>query len=53
MEDAVLSATEKSAPSSQQHQVSAGRFFLTFEELCIRSSFHLVGLSMGIFNARF
>jgi sulfur relay (sulfurtransferase) complex TusBCD TusD component (DsrE family) len=27
MEDAVLSATEKSAPSSQQHQVSADPFF--------------------------
>jgi len=24
-----------------------------FEELCIRSSFHLVSLSMGIFNAKF
>jgi len=28
-------------------------FFLTFEELCIRSLFHLVRLSMGSFTARF
>ena len=28
-------------------------FFFTFEELCIRSLFHLVRLSMGIFTARF
>ena len=28
-------------------------FFLTFEELCIRSLFHLVRLSMRIFTARF
>ena len=27
MEDAVLSATEKSAPSWQQHQVNADHFF--------------------------
>ena len=27
MEDAVLSATEKSVPSSQKHQVNAGHFF--------------------------
>jgi hypothetical protein len=26
---------------------------LTFEELCLRSLFHLVGLSMGIFTATF
>jgi len=51
MEDAVLS--KKSMPSSQQHQVNADHFFLTFEELCIRSLFHLVRLSMGIFTARF
>ena len=28
-------------------------FFLTFEELCIRSLFHLVRISMGSFTARF
>jgi len=28
-------------------------FFLTFEELCVRSLFYLVTLSMGIFTARF
>jgi len=28
-------------------------FFLTLEELCIRSLFHLVRLSMGIFTVRF
>jgi len=28
-------------------------FFLTLEEFCIRSLFHLVRLSMGIFTARF
>jgi len=27
MEDAVLSATKKSAPSSQQHQVNTDHFF--------------------------
>jgi hypothetical protein len=27
MEDAILSATEKSAPSSQQHQVKVDLFF--------------------------
>ena len=53
MEDAVLAATEKSAPSLQQHQVNADHFFLTFEELCIWSLFHLVRLTMGIFTARF
>jgi len=53
MEDAILSVTEKSTPSSQQHQVNADHFFLTFVELCIRSLFHLVRLSVGIFTARF
>jgi len=52
MEDAIPSVTEKSAPSLQQRQVNADHF-LTFEELCIRSLFHLVGLLMGIFTARF
>ena len=28
-------------------------FFLTFDELCVRSLFHLVRLSMGSFTARF
>ena len=53
MEDTILSAIEKSEPISQQHQVNADHFFLTFEELCIRSLFYLVRLSMGIFTARF
>jgi len=52
MEDAILSGTEKSAWSSQQHQVNAEHFSLTFEELCIRNMFHLVRLSMGSFTAR-
>ena len=43
----------KNAPSLQQHQVNADNFFLAFEELCIRSLFHLVRLSMEIFTARF
>jgi len=44
----------KNPPSSQQqHQVSADLFFFIFEELYIRSLFHRVRLSMGIFTAMF
>ena len=53
MENTIHYMTEKSTPISQQHQVNADHFFLTFEELCIRSLFHLVRLSIGIFTARF
>ena len=53
MEDTILSTTEKSAPSSQQHQIDADYFFWTFEELCIRSLYSLVRLSIGSFTARF
>jgi len=43
---------KKSAPSSQQHQANADLFFSP-QELCIRSLFHLVRLSMESFTARF
>ena len=32
--------------TKQQHQVNADIFFLTFEELCIKSLFHVVRLPM-------
>jgi hypothetical protein len=50
MEDAVLSPTEKSA---QVRNIKTLIIYFTFEELCIRSLFHLVRLSMGIFTANF
>jgi len=50
-EDTVLSATEKSAPSSEQHQVNG--FFFYIPEIVRKELFHQVRLSMGIFSARF
>ena len=44
---------KKSVPSSQQLQGNADNFFFTFKELCIRSLYHLVRLSMGSFTVRF
>jgi len=50
--------TLSSPRPKKAHQVRSNiksilSLFLTFEELCIRSLFHLVRLSMGIFTARF
>jgi len=53
MEDAILSATEKARQVRSNIKTMLTIFFLTFEELCIRSLFHLVRLSMGSFTARF
>jgi len=33
MEDAILAVTEKSAPSSQKHQVNADHFFFDIREI--------------------
>jgi hypothetical protein len=48
LEGAILTMTEKSVPSSQQYQVNSDHFFLTFQELCIRSLFHLVDYQWNV-----
>ena len=58
MEDAILSATEKSAHIYIYIYTHTHTYIYIYispplEELCIRSLFHLVGLSMGSFTARF
>jgi len=51
MKDAVLSVTKKMCQVC--NNIKSMLFFETYEEMCIRSLFHLVRLSMGIFTARF
>ena len=53
MEDAILSATKKKRAKFAATSSQCWLFLWTFEELCIRSLYHLVRLSMGSFTVRF